>query len=184
MPTSHSLRTWLLNSPSILGSTTVLLNWSMPTDSSDHLSHLQMLPSFLTGSRTYLFGCESIRETLTMFPAMSLLMARTVTIAMTVLMTMIGLTLQDKLEKGWFFQKTFLLADTSLILGMPFFSFNSALAEGELVWRTYTAADTLLVKDSVRKRFASWVMSGPDMLRWYSGIYRTFTNDSSKSLAG
>ena len=63
--------------------------------------------------------------------------------------------LQDKLGKVWFFQKTFLLADTNLVLGMPFFTLSSALAEGQLFWRTYTAADTLLVKGSVRKRFAS-----------------------------
>ena len=35
---------------------------NMPTDSSDHLSHPQVLPSFLTGSRTDPFGCVSIIE--------------------------------------------------------------------------------------------------------------------------
>ena len=43
----------------IRGSTNMLSNWSMPTDSSDHLSHLQVLPFFSTGSRTDPFGCTS-----------------------------------------------------------------------------------------------------------------------------
>ena len=43
-----------------------------------------------------------------------------------------------------------MLADTSLVLGMPFLTLSSALAEGELVWRTYIAADTLLVEGSDR----------------------------------
>ena len=118
-----------------------------------------------------------------MFSAMSISMARTVTIGMTVSIAIIDFMLQDKLEKVWFFQETFLLADTSLILGMPFLTLSNALAEGELVWRTYISADTLLLKDSVRKRFVSWGMSGPDMLRWHLGIDSTFTDDSSKSLA-
>ena len=37
------------------------------------------------------------------------------------------------------------MADTSLVLWMPFLTLSTALAKGELVWRTYTAADTLLV---------------------------------------
>ena len=45
-----------------------------------------------------------------------------------------------------------MLADTSLVLGMPFLIFSSALAEGELIWRTYTAADTLLVEGSIRPK--------------------------------
>ena len=65
--------------------------------------------------------------------------------------TMTGFTLQDKLEKVWSFQETFLLAETSLILGMPFLTLSSALAEKELIWRTYTAADILLVISSIRK---------------------------------
>ena len=56
----YSLRTWRPNSPSTLGSTTMLSNWSMPTDSLDHPSHPQVLPSFSTGSRTGPFGCVSI----------------------------------------------------------------------------------------------------------------------------
>ena len=123
----------------------MLSNWSMPMDSSDHLSHLQVLLSFLTGSRIDLFGCVSIIEALIMFPAMlvlmakaiiiaiSVLMARTVTIAITLSMAMIGLMLQDKLGRVWLFQKKFLLADTSLILGMSFLTLSSTLAEGELV---------------------------------------------------
>ena len=34
---------------------------------------------------------------------------------------------------------------------MPFLTFSIALAEGELVWRTYTAADTLQVEGSDKK---------------------------------
>ena len=137
MPTSHSLRTWLPNFPSTLGSTTMLLKWLMPTDLSDHLSHLQMLPFFSTGSRTDPFRCVLIIEAPIMFPAMSVLMARAVSRAMT------GLTFQDKLGKVWFFQETFLLADTSLVLGMPFLTLNSVFAEGDLVWTTYTATKAL-----------------------------------------
>ena len=58
---------------------------------------------------------------------MSVLMARAVLRAMTSFM------FQDKLGKVWFFQEVFLLADTSLILGMPFFTLSSVLAEGELI---------------------------------------------------
>ena len=50
------------NSPSTLESTTVLSNWSMPTDLLDHPSHLQVLLSFSTGSRTDPFGFVSIIE--------------------------------------------------------------------------------------------------------------------------
>ena len=83
----------------------MLSNWLMPTDSSDYLSHLQVLPSFSTGSRTDLFGCVSIIKALKIFPAMLVLMARAVTIAMlvsmarTIMIAMTGLTLQNKLGK-------------------------------------------------------------------------------------
>ena len=84
--------------------------------------------------------------------AMSVLMARTVTIAMSVSMAMTGLTLQDKLGKVWFFQETFLLADISLVLEMPFLTLSSALVEKEIVWRIYIATDTLLVEGSIRPK--------------------------------
>ena len=45
-----------------LGTMIVLSSWSMPTDLSDHPSHPQVLPSFLTGSRTDPFGCVLIIE--------------------------------------------------------------------------------------------------------------------------
>ena len=57
-------------------------------------------------------------------------------------------SLQDKLGMVRFFQETFLVADTRMegVLGMLFLTFGSAdlrFAEEELVWRTYTAAETL-----------------------------------------
>ena len=50
---------WFPNSTSTLGSMIMLSSWSMPTGSSDHPSYPQMLPSFLTGSRTNSFNCAS-----------------------------------------------------------------------------------------------------------------------------
>ena len=50
------------NSPSTLESTTVLSNWLIPTDLLDHPSHLQVLPSFMTGSQTDLLGFVLIIE--------------------------------------------------------------------------------------------------------------------------
>ena len=64
-----------------LGSTNMLSNWLM------------------TKSWTDPFGYVSIIETLTIFPVMSVSIARVVTIARTVLMAMIGLIPQDKLGK-------------------------------------------------------------------------------------
>ena len=58
-----------------------------------------VLLSFLTKSRTDLFGCVLIIEAPTIFPAMSVSMARAVTIARAVSMAMTGLTPQDKLGK-------------------------------------------------------------------------------------
>ena len=49
----------------------------MLTGSSDHPSHLQVLQSFSTGSRTDLFGCVSIIEAPTMLPAILVTMAIT-----------------------------------------------------------------------------------------------------------
>lgn len=138
-----------------LKSTTMLSNWSMPTNLSNHLSHLQILLSFSSRSRMNFFGCMSIIETLIMFLAISILIVRVVTIVMTVSMAMIGLILQDKLGKVWFFQENFLLADICLVLEMLFFNLSNALAKAKLIWRTYIAANTLLVEGFIRKRFAS-----------------------------
>ena len=43
-------------------------------------------------------------------------------------MVLAGFSVQNKLEKVWFFEETFLLADTSMevILGMPFFTLLNA----------------------------------------------------------
>lgn len=58
-----------------------------------------------------------------------------------------GFSLQDKLGRVRFFQETFLLANTSIevVLGMLFLTLSTAdirFSERELVWRTYTAAET------------------------------------------
>lgn len=57
-------------------------------------------------------------------------------------------SLQDNLEKIWFFKKTFLLADTSMkvVLGISFFSLSNAnfLFDIEnLTWRSYIMAEAL-----------------------------------------
>ena len=58
-------------------------------------------------------------------------------------------SIQDNLRTIHFFEKIFLLANTSIeiVLKMPFFSFNNVdikFAELErLIWRTYTAAEAL-----------------------------------------
>ena len=76
-----------------LGSTNILLNWSMPTDLSDYLSYLEMLLSFLTRSWTDPFNCMLIIEAPTMFPAMLVLITRTITVAITALMAMMNFML-------------------------------------------------------------------------------------------
>ena len=63
-------------------------------------------------------------------------------------MVIAGFSLQHKLGKVRFFQKTFLVADNRMevVLGMPFLTFSNAnirFAEQELVWRTYIAAEVL-----------------------------------------
>ena len=45
---------------------------------------------------------------------------------------------------------------------MPFPTFSTALAEGKLVWRTYTAADTLLVEGSVSNKVVLTFKYSPD----------------------
>ncbi len=63
--------------------------------------------------------------------------------------------LQNSLERVWFFEETFLLADTSMevVLEMPFlalsnvdFQFNAE----KLTWRTYTAAKALPITSRVK----------------------------------
>ena len=60
----------------------------------------------------------------------------------------VGFSLQNKLEKIWFFQETFLVADTRIkvVLRIPFFTLsnsNRRFAERELVWKTYSGAKAL-----------------------------------------
>ena len=95
-----------------------------------------------------------------------------------------GFMLQDKLGKFWSFKETFLLANTSLVLWMPFLTLSTVLIEGELVWRTYTAADTFLVEGSVRKIFVSlgYIMSSQVVLafRCSADFYQGFIQGFSK----
>ena len=68
MPTSHSLRTWLPNSSSTLGSTIMLSNWSMPMDSSDYPSHPQVLQDKLKSSANIRFASEGLTRLQTSKP--------------------------------------------------------------------------------------------------------------------
>ena len=57
-------------------------------------------------------------------------------------------SVEDKLRRVRFFQRTFLLSniDLEVVLGMPFLTFGKVdiwFAERELVWWTYTAAEAL-----------------------------------------
>lgn len=58
--------------------------------------------------------------------------------------------IQNKLEIGWFFDKTFLIADISmeLILEMPFLTLSNEntrfLERGDLTWKNYTITEALL----------------------------------------
>ena len=63
-------------------------------------------------------------------------------------MVIIGFQVEDKLGKAWFFQKSFLLAEISIEVGlrMLFLTFNNAniqFAKKKLTWRSYTAAEAL-----------------------------------------
>ena len=63
-------------------------------------------------------------------------------------MVLASFQVEDKLGKARFFQKAFLLANTSIevVLGMPFLTLSNAniqFAEKELTWRSYTAAKAL-----------------------------------------
>ncbi len=63
--------------------------------------------------------------------------------------------LQDSLGSVWFFEETFLLADTSMdvVLEIPFLSLSNADVEfaelGKLSWRSYTVADALFTTSQV-----------------------------------
>ncbi len=64
-------------------------------------------------------------------------------------MAIVAFLLQDSLEKIWFFEDSFLLADTSIKVfpGMPFPAFSSAdiqFGTERLTWKSYTAAELLL----------------------------------------
>ena len=85
-------------------------------------------------------------------------------------MVIAGFQIEDKLGKAQFFQKSFLLAETSMevVLGMPFLAFSNAniqFAEKELLWRFYTAAEALPTTKRVelnnKKKFAKgqWMRS-------------------------
>ena len=55
---------------------------------------------------------------------------------------------EDKLGRAWFFQESFLLAETSMemVLRMPFLTLSNAniqFVEKELTWRSYTAIEAL-----------------------------------------
>ena len=63
-------------------------------------------------------------------------------------MVIAGFSLQVKLGKARFFEKTFLLADTSMevVLGMLFLILSKAdirFTKKECVWRSYTAVEAL-----------------------------------------
>lgn len=72
--------------------------------------------------------------------------------------------LQDILKQAWFFEETFLLADTRMevVFSLLFFTFlniNVCFIEKKLVWRSYIAAKTLSNTKSVEviccKKFAA-----------------------------
>ena len=80
-------------------------------------------------------------------------------------------SLQDKLGKIRFFQKTFLVADIRIevVLGMLFLTFSNAniwFAERELVWRTYSTAEALPTTQRVeiigKKEFAAAALNKED----------------------
>ena len=63
-------------------------------------------------------------------------------------MTIAGFSIQDGLGKIWFFEETFLLADTSMdvVLRMPFLSLSNAdvqFDKGNLTWRIYSTSEAL-----------------------------------------
>ena len=92
-------------------------------------------------------------------------------------MVITGFQVEDKLDRAWFFQESFLLAETSIevVLGMPFLTFSNAdfqFVEKKLIWRFYTAIEVLPTtkrvelinkKNSLRQRW----MRSPKLL-WYT----------------
>lgn len=77
-------------------------------------------------------------------------------------------SLQNKLKKVWFFEKTLLLVDISMkiILRIAFFSLNNVhiwfTETCNLTWRNYTAAKSILTTNRVKllnkKKFAKVVL--------------------------
>ncbi len=64
-------------------------------------------------------------------------------------------SLQDSLGRVWFFEKTFLLADTSMevVLGMLFLALSNAdfqFGVEKLIWRSYTIAEALPTTSQVK----------------------------------
>ena len=63
-------------------------------------------------------------------------------------MVIAGVQVEDKLDRARFFQKSFILAETSMqvVLGIPFLNFSNAdiqFAGKELIWRSYTTGEAL-----------------------------------------
>ena len=82
-------------------------------------------------------------------------------------MVIAGFSVKDRLEKVWFFEKTFLLADTSMevVLGMPFLTLSDVdihFIEKKLEWRKYSIAQTLITIQRFelidKKEFAATVI--------------------------
>ena len=78
-------------------------------------------------------------------------------------MLIVGFQVLDEQCRAWFFQKTFLFANTTMkmVLGMPFLTFSNAdirFVEKELTWRFYTIEKALPttrpVELSNKKEFA------------------------------
>ena len=79
------------------------------------------------------------------------------------MIVIVGFQLEDKLGRARFFQKSFLLAETSMevVLGMIFLTLNNAdiqFAEKELIWRSHTTVEALPTTKQVelinKKKFA------------------------------
>ena len=79
----------------------------------------------------------------------------------------VGFQIEDKLDRVWFFQESFLLANTrmEIVLGMVFVTFSNAniqFREKELTWRFYITAEALPTTKQVelinKKEFAKTVL--------------------------
>lgn len=71
-------------------------------------------------------------------------------------MILIGLSVQNKIRKVWFFEQTFLLADTSIevVLKMSFLMFSNAdtqFKKKELEWKSYIIAEALPINKKVER---------------------------------